>query len=673
MNKFSLTIRLILLLTMPLLGVIAFGGRGAWEKYSVTRDYARLHTSNDVLNEIGNFVHELQKERGRAAAFVGSKGAKFTSELAAQQKASDTAFAVLQKLIPSFDAQAFGGQFTSEFNNAFRAVGELQAKRQAIADFAITAAESTAYFTQTIALLLDVLVSMSHYVSDAEIATGIGSYVYYLQAKEQAGIERAVLTGVFSADKFTGDALGRVNQSVAAQETFLRVFRSQATLAQRTTADETVRGPVVEAAAAMRQTALARAETGAIGIDSAAWFDAITGKIDLMRKVEETLAADYIASAQRIGAAAERTLIVYTSVTAAILCATAAFGAWVIRSIARPLNRVIGELTANADQTTAAAGQVSASSQSLANGANEQASSLEETSASLEEMASMTKRNAESAQAAKELSAQTRTSADTGAAHMEEMRRAMDAIKASSNDVGKIIKTIDEIAFQTNILALNAAVEAARAGEAGMGFAVVAEEVRNLARRSAKSAGETAEKIEDAIRKSEHGVTISGSVAQSLSDIVEKARKVDALVAEIAQASTEQSQGIGQLNSAVSQMDKITQSNASNAEETAAAAEELTAQASSMRSTVTSLENVVRGERDRLAEAAGNRPMVIPSPAKQKTARQSQATRALASTARAEESLRFDDYEPIATPARAESARVRETPHPRARESNLTR
>jgi methyl-accepting chemotaxis protein len=178
---------------------------------------------------------------------------------------------------------------------------------------------------------------------------------------------------------------------------------------------------------------------------------------------------------------------------------------------------------------------------------------------------------------------------------MNEMREAMDAIKTSSNDIAKIIKTIDEIAFQTNILALNAAVEAARAGEAGAGFAVVAEEVRALAQRSANSAKETASKIEVAIKNGEHGVVISSKVAEALLVIVEKARKVDELVAEIATASQEQNQGISQINTAVSQMDKVTQSNAASAEETAAAAEELSAQSVSLKEIVGQLHQMIGG------------------------------------------------------------------------------
>ncbi len=249
------------------------------------------------------------------------------------------------------------------------------------------------------------------------------------------------------------------------------------------------------------------------------------------------------------------------------------------QAVTRHIRALAGRLSEGCNQVASAATQVAAASQQLAEGASEQAASIEETSASLEEMASMTKRNAESAQAAKNLVGQARQAADTGVADVEHMTAAMDAVKTSSEQITKIIKTIDEIAFQTNILALNAAVEAARAGEAGMGFAVVADEVRNLAQRSAQAARETADRIEDALKKTQQGVQISGKVAQGLKDITAKVREVDQIVAEIATASVEQSQGISQINTAVTQMDKVTQANAATAEETASASEELSNQA----------------------------------------------------------------------------------------------
>ncbi|HTI72682.1 MAG TPA: methyl-accepting chemotaxis protein [Candidatus Limnocylindria bacterium] len=266
-------------------------------------------------------------------------------------------------------------------------------------------------------------------------------------------------------------------------------------------------------------------------------------------------------------------------------------------SLGRKLRAVAEVLKEGATQIAAASGQVAAASQSLASGASEQAASLEETSASLEEISSMTKSNAQSAETTKNLANQTRAAADNGAQDMEHMGKAMAEIKTASDNIAKIIKTIDEIAFQTNILALNAAVEAARAGEAGMGFAVVAEEVRSLAQRSAQAARETADSIEDSIIKSNRGVEISGRVAASLQEIVAKARQVDQYVAEIATASKEQSDGIGQVNSAVVQMDRLTQGNAASAEESASASVELTAQAGSLRDAVQDLLSLVGGNK----------------------------------------------------------------------------
>ena len=265
------------------------------------------------------------------------------------------------------------------------------------------------------------------------------------------------------------------------------------------------------------------------------------------------------------------------------------------RSITKPVGRIISRLIDGSKQVTSASGQVSSASQSLAEGATEQAAGLEETSSSLEEMASMTRQNADNAQQANVLASEARQSADTGSEAMSRMNAAIQEIQKSSGETAKIIKVIDEIAFQTNLLALNAAVEAARAGEAGKGFAVVAEEVRNLAMRSAEAAKNTAGMIEESVKNSKHGVEIADEVGKILDEIVQSIGKTTDLVSEIAAASSEQAQGIDQVNTAVAQMDKVTQQNAANAEESASASEELSSQAESMNDVVAQLVTLVGG------------------------------------------------------------------------------
>jgi len=268
----------------------------------------------------------------------------------------------------------------------------------------------------------------------------------------------------------------------------------------------------------------------------------------------------------------------------------------IANSITKPVNAVIAILSKGAESLSSVSSQISESSHNVSEGASSQASSLEESSSAVEELTSMVQQSADNAKKADKLAEKASLSAKSGNKDMKDMVDAIAKINESSSKISSIIKVIEEIAFQTNLLALNAAVEAARAGEAGKGFAVVAEEVRTLAQRCSAAAKDTTDLIEESVSRAKNGSVIAGNAEHALSDILENSDMVNVLVKEISAASQEQSQGISQINSAISQMEQVTQQNASQAGETAESSKELYSQAEVLKNTVTNLIDIVGGK-----------------------------------------------------------------------------
>ena len=337
------------------------------------------------------------------------------------------------------------------------------------------------------------------------------------------------------------------------------------------------------------------------------------------------------------------------------------------RKVAAPVVDSVKTAVDIIQNVSAGSAQVFSSARQLAEGAGSQASSLEETSSSLEELSAMTKQNADNATQARAMMQEANQIVEKVNRHMDDMGKAIAEITKSSEETGKIIKTIDEIAFQTNLLALNAAVEAARAGEAGAGFAVVADEVRNLAMRSAEAAKNTSELIENTMKAVKNGNELTGYTQEAFKDNIASSAKIGQLVDEIATASQEQAHGIAQINRAIAEMDKVVQQTAHNAESSAAAAESMNAEVSRMeksledlagmvgtrldiavtgpkvtaRSPVAAVGKKVKKPAGLIPATAGKPVMEVKSPKRKEIA----APPAVKKTARPEQVIPFDDHE----------------------------
>ncbi|MGC4072668.1 MAG: methyl-accepting chemotaxis protein [Nibricoccus sp.] len=422
-----------------------------------------------------------------------------------------------------------------------------------------------------------------------------------------------VLAALLAAAKHDTASADEVASDLAEHE---KIFRNSLAANNALPLSENIRSALTAAAkplaaylaSASHIAGLARQDEAAASAAMPEFMDSFSALEKRMAAISDKIEAEARATHEHSAAVEARFINVLWISAASALTLLAVLTFIISRSIPRPFLAIIARLNQAAQANVASSGQVSQNSTALATASSEQAATLEETSASLEEISSMAKRNAEAAQRAKELARQTRLAADTGAKGVASMNAAMADIKTSSDGIAKILKTIDEIAFQTNILALNAAVEAARAGEAGAGFAVVADEVRALAQRSAQAARETAEKIDDSTLKSRRGAEVSGQIATNLEQIAARVREVDEIVAEIATASSEQTTGLQQVNTAVSRMDETVQLGAARAEEGAGVAQELSAQSILLQDSISELARVVGGARKSIKETPPSAP-----------------------------------------------------------------
>jgi len=580
--KLSIGQKIVLFGLLPSIATIFFIYTIITEKIHVKEGADRIVKLSQYVINASGLVHELQKERGASAVYIGSSGNKMKDILDDNKRNTDTVLSSFQQYMASFDAKQYGLEFSQKVYSVQSQLNELSAKRTAVTGLSITKEETISYYTTLIGNFIKSIEHVSLLANHPKISANAHAMVSFISAKELAGIERANLCGIVAANKAV-DTRSLSNWIAAwkGQEVLLNKFESLASQ-EAISFYKSNHSERVEKVSEIRNLVLEKANEGNFGITGDEVYEAATQRIDILKNIENYQANELGKISALISTESMHSIIFYAIITVVSIVATVVLN-MINKNLATKITtlfkNLLAGLTSGASQVAAASEQISASSQSLSEGASEQAASVEETSATMEEISSMTRQNADNAAEAAKLAKACSASVEQGNDTVIEMDGAMKNIAESSGKIADIIKIIEGIAFQTNLLALNAAVEAARAGEHGRGFAVVAEEVRNLAHRSSAAAKDITTLITDSVKKAGTGTELVKNTRGAFSGILTQVKKVTDLVNEIATASSEQTNGIEQISKAIQQMDQVVQQNAANAEETASASEELSSQA----------------------------------------------------------------------------------------------
>lgn len=607
--------KILVLILFPMLGMVYYSAAQLIINYNTITEINKLKTLLEFSVKAGNLVHEAQKERGMSAGFLGSEGKKFSEELVKQRLNTDAKISELQAFLKNTKKKTFGDRFNTTLNAALEKLDPLVEYRKKVSSFQVTGPEAIAFYTVLNGAFLHTIELVTTLSRDNEITANSSAYIYFLFGKERSGIERAVLNNTFSKDIFGPGMYEQFLAVKTEQKTYTEIFNSMADPKNKEFYASTMKHPDVLEVSNMEAIALEKSIGGKFGVSPDYWFSKMTGKINLLKDVENHLQKGLVELGDSKQIIARNKFIFNGILTTIIFSMTIVLSfiisnniisliggepayiseivmkvsggdlrlddvnlgrtqkekKGILRDISHMVDRlseIINKVNETAKTIFAAANQVSSTAQTVSQGAVEEAANLEETTASLEEMSASIQQTAENANVTDSLSQKTAIDTESGGKAVHETVMAMKKI---SEKIGMI----EEIAYNTNLLALNAAIEAARAGESGKGFAVVATEVRKLAERSQMAAKEIAE-------VAVYSVDISEKTGELISAIVPNIKKMANLITEITAASKEQSIGVGQISSSMTQLDSVTNQNATISEELAATAEELSSQAASM-------------------------------------------------------------------------------------------
>lgn len=625
----SIAARILLLAIVPITVIGVMSAQRFLAAQAVVREMEQVSQLAELATGISGAVHELQKERGRTAGFLGSNGDKFGPELDAQRRETDSRIADLQELVAEIQFDELPAAFVTPFQDGLGQLEELDGNRTLVSEFEIATPSAIAYYTKINQQMLDSIGAMTQVSTNPDINNQILAYMQFLKGKERAGIERAVLSATFGADEFPDGFYEKFIRLVTEQDTYFAEFGLLATREHQELLAGASQSTLFGDVQLMRDIAHSRVIDGGFGIDADHWFQTITLKIEELKSIEDQLARDLVSSARGVHMTARAESMATGSIAIATIAVLVLLNGWVIYSVLMPIRLlrarmldvaegdgdltqridlhsvselrelaglfntfldslapVIQEVAGGADTIDQKSHQIAEASEAMASSASRQVTNLEHICASLEQLTSQTGDNANNARVATTIAAETFANASRGRSETKTMNEALESMIESAKEIEDVIRVIDEIAFQTNILALNAAVEAARAGEAGKGFAVVAEEVRSLAMRSTEAAKTTGAMIAQSTQRIEHGVAAARNVGAALDEIADGTKKVDTILDEIASACQEQASGIGNIGTGVRELDNAMQQTAGHSEELALNAQGSVEQVGTLRSVI---------------------------------------------------------------------------------------
>ncbi|WP_130100047.1 methyl-accepting chemotaxis protein [Siccibacter turicensis] len=620
--RISMKMKLFLALLPLLLALCWFAGSGIVSRIHTEQQMTTISQLTALARSAGNVVHELQRERGMSAGYLGAKGEKFRDELAAQQKITDAALTTFNHSLAETDSALLTGDIAATVKVFNQHIQSLSATRNAVVGLTIPTPQAIQFYTQTIAGVLNFVGGMGHLTPSGPMVNELAAYYSLLNLKEQAGVERALLSNIFSADRFGDGQFRQFSDVVGKQEAWLIAARRFSTPAQSAGLDRALESADATGALALRLVAFNNAAQGGFGIDPGAWFTAQTQRIETLRTVENRAADALELHAATLAQHARSDWQSYLAISLLSLLIALGFAVVVARSIhvqltgtLKAIHEMDGDLTRRldvpgSDELSAlnraynqsiesiqhivqeiksgavvlrnASSDIAAGNQDLAQRTDEQAASIVETASSMEQISTAINQTADNASEAERLTLAMERDVLEANRVSQEASQSMSDIRTSSEQIGRIVKSIDDISFQTNLLALNAAVEAARAGELGKGFAVVASEVRNLSQRCAREASQIRELVDQNMDKISEGVARVTASNTALKAAADNTGMMKQFVSDIAQAASEQSLGVSQVHLALNQLEQVTQQNAALVSQAATASQMLDGQSEAM-------------------------------------------------------------------------------------------